>query len=103
MSTISNPFKNFAASKLSNNPRFEVIVTYTDFMGKVHNIVCNSRPALKRASEFLKMFKTESVKINQILSEYPVKMGKFPKKFHKEIKTELAVAGFGSVSNFLIK
>jgi hypothetical protein len=37
------------------------------------------------------------------LSEYPVKMGKFPKKFHKEIKTELAVAGFGSVSNFLIK
>ena len=103
MSTISNPFKNFAASKLSNNPRFEVIVTYTDFMGKVHNIVCNSRPALKRASEFLKMFKTESVKINQILSEYPVKMGKFPKKFHKEIKSELAVAGFGSVSNFLIK
>ena len=103
MSTISNPFKNFAASKLSNNPRFEVIVTYTDFMGKVHNIVCNSRPALKRANEFLKMFKTESVKINQILSEYPVKMGKFPKKFHKEIKTELAVAGFGSVSNYLIK
>jgi hypothetical protein len=49
------------------------------------------------------MFKTESVKINQILSEYPVKMGKFPKKFHKEIKMELATAGFSSVSNYLVK
>jgi predicted TIM-barrel enzyme len=81
---MNNHYVNFAASKMSNNPKFEVI-------------------ALKRANEFLKMFKTESVKINQILSEYPVKMGKFPKKFHKEIKSELAVAGFGSVSNFLIK
>ena len=103
MSTISNPFKNFAASKLSNNPRFEVIVTYTDFMGKVHNILCNSRPALKRASEFLKMFKTESVAIGKILGEYPVVMGEYPKKYHSEIKRELASAGFGSVSNFLIK
>ena len=103
MSTISNPFRNFAASKLSNNPRFEVIVTYTDFMGKVHNIVCNSRPALKRANEFLKMFKTETVAINRILSEYPVVLGKFPKKYHSEIKRELASAGFSTVSNFLIK
>ena len=103
MSTISNPFRNFAASKLSNNPRFEVIVTYTDFMGKVHNIVCKSRPALKKANEFLKMFKTESVAINKILGEYPVVMGKFPKKYHSEIKKELAAAGFSTVSNFLIK
>ena len=103
MSTISNPFKNFAASKLSNNPRFEVIVTYTDFMGKEHNIVCKTRPALKRANEFLKMFKTESVSINKILGEYPVVMGEYPKKYHSEIKRELAAAGFGSVSNFLIK
>jgi len=102
MSTISNPFKNFAASKMSNNPKFEVIVTYTDFMGKVHNIVCKSRPALMKANQFLKMFKTESVTINKILSEYPVVMGKFPKKFHSEIKNELVVAGFGSVSNYLI-
>jgi hypothetical protein len=97
-----NTFKNFSASKMSYNPKFEVIVTYTDFMGKVHNIVCKSRPALKKANEFLKMFKTESVKINKILSEYPVKMGKFPKKFHSEIKSELTANGFGSVSNYLI-
>ena len=96
-------YNNFAASKMSNNPRFEVIVSYTDFLGKTHNIVCNSRPALKRANEFLKMFKTESVAINKILAEYPVVLGKFPKKYHSEIKSELSVAGFGSVSNYLVK
>ena len=99
---MNNHYVSFAASKMSNNPKFEVIVTYKDFMGKVHNIVCKSRPALKKANEFLKMFKSESVKINKILSEYPVKMGKFPKKFHKEIKSELTANGFGSVTNYLI-
>jgi hypothetical protein len=88
---------------MSNNPKFQVVVTFTDFMGKTHNIVCNNRKKLAEANQFLKMFKTESVKINQILSEYPVKMGKFPKKYHSEIKLELATAGFSSVSNFLIK
>ena len=96
-------YNNFAASKLSNNPKFEVIVTFTDFLGKTHNIVCKNRPALKRANEFLKMFKTESVAINKILGEYPVVLGKCPTKYHKEIKAELTAAGFGSVSNFLIK
>jgi len=100
MNTIYN---NFAASKMSNNPKFQVVVTFKDFMGKTHNIVCNNRKKLAEANQFLKLFKTESVKINQILSEYPVKMGKFPKKYHSEIKSELATAGFGSVSNFLIK
>ena len=100
MNTIYN---NFAASKMSNNPKFEVVVTFKDFLGKSHNIVCKNRKKLAEANQFLKMFKTESVKINKILSEYPVKMGKFPKKYHKEIKMELATAGFSSVSNFLIK
>ena len=103
MSTIPNPFKNFAASKMSNNPRFEVVVSFTDFMGKTHNIVCKTRKKLAEANQFLKMFKTESVKINQILGEYPVVMGKFPKKYHSEIKRELATAGFSTVSNYLIK
>ncbi len=98
-----NPFKSFSASKMSNNPKFEVVVTYKDFLGKTHNIVCKTRKKLAEANQFLKMFKTESVKINQILSEYPVKMGKFPKKYHSEIKSELVVAGFGSVANYLVK
>jgi predicted TIM-barrel enzyme len=72
-------------------------------MGNQHRIVCNNRRKLAEANEFLKMFKTESVAINKILGEYPVVMGKFPKKYHTEIRKELAVAGFGSVSNFLIK
>ena len=96
-------YNNFAASKMSNNPKFEVVVTFKDFLGKTHNIVCRNRKKLAEANQFLKMFKTESVKINQILSEYPVKMGKFPKKYHSEIKSELSVAGFGSVSNYLVK
>ncbi len=100
MNTIYN---NFAASKMSNNPKFQVVVTFTDFMGKTHNIVCNNRKKLAEANQFLKMFKTESVKINQILSEYPVVLGKYPKKYHSEIKRELATAGFSAVSNFLIK
>ena len=103
MSTIPNPFKNFAASKMSNNPRFEVVVSYTDFMGKSHNIVCNNRKKLAEASQFLKMFKTESVAIGKILGEYPVVMGEYPKKYHSEIKRELASAGFSTVSNYLIK
>jgi len=100
MSTIYN---NFAASKMSNNPRFEVVVSFKDFMGKTHNIVCKNRKKLAEANEFLKMFKTESVKINSILSEYPVVMGKFPTKYHSEIRKDLANAGFSAVSNFLIK
>ena len=100
MSTIYN---NFAASKMSNNPRFEVVVSFKDFLGKTHNIVCKNRKKLAEANEFLKMFKTESVKINQILAEYPVVLGAFPKKYHSEIKRELASAGFSTVSKFLIK
>ena len=100
MNTIYN---NFAPSKMSNNPKFSVMVEFTDFLGNQHRIVCNNRRKLAEANEFLKMFKTESVAINKILGEYPVVMGKFPKKYHTEIRKELAVAGFGSVSNFLIK
>jgi hypothetical protein len=100
MNTIYN---NFAASKMSNNPRFEVVVSFRDFLGKEHRIVCKNRKKLAEANQFLKMFKTESVKINSILGEYPVVMGEYPKKYHSEIKRELASAGFSTVSNFLIK
>ena len=103
MSTIANPFKNFSASKMSNNPRFEVVVSFTDFLGKEHRIVCKNRKKLAEANQFLKMFKTESVKINSILGEYPVVMGEYPKKFHSEIKSDLQSAGFGSISKYLLK
>jgi hypothetical protein len=88
---------------MSNNPKFSVMVEFTDFMGNQHRIVCNNRKKLAEANEFLKMFKTESTKINKILGEYPVVMGQFPKKYHKQMKMELTSAGFGSVAKFLIK
>ena len=100
MNTIYN---NFAASKMSNNPKFSVMVEFTDFMGNQHRIVCTNRRKLAEANEFLKMFKTESTKINKILGEYPVVMGMFPKKYHKQMKMELTSAGFGSVAKYLIK
>ena len=100
MNTIYN---NFAASKMSNNPKFSVTVEFTDFLGNQHRIVCNNRRKLAEANEFLKMFKTESTKINKILGEYPVVMGQFPKKYHKQMKLELTSAGFGSVAKYLIK
>jgi hypothetical protein len=98
-----NTFKNFSASKLSENPRFNVSVEYVDYMGRIHRIECKTRKALDEARKFLAMFKTESAKINAILSEYPVKLGKFPKKYHSEIKAELSAAGFGTASKFILK
>ena len=99
----NNPFKSFSASKMSENPRFNVSVEYTDFMGNTHRIVCKTRKAFNDAREFLSLFKSESAVINRILGEYPVSMGKFPKKFHKEIKAELSACGFGSISKYLLK
>ena len=100
---IENPFKSFSASKMSENQRFNVSVEYTDFMGNTHRIVCKTRKAFNDAREFLSIFKSETTKINKILSEYPVSMGKFPKKFHKEIKSDLQAAGFGTISKYLLK
>lgn len=100
---IENPFKSFSASKMSENQRFNVSVEYTDFMGNTHRIVCKTRKAFNDAREFLSIFKSETTKINKILSEYPVSMGKFPKKFHKEIKSDLQAAGFGTISKYILK
>ena len=98
-----NPFVSFSASKMNENPRFNVSVEYTDLMGHKHRIVCKTRKAMAEAQAFLKMFKTESAKIGEILSEYPVSMGMFPKKFHKEIKADLTAAGFGTAIKFILK
>lgn len=100
---IENPYKQFSASKMSFNPKFNVSVEYTDWMGHKHRIQCKTRKAMLEAQNFLKMFKTESAKIGEILSEYPVSMGKFPKKFHKEIKADLTAAGFGTAIKFILK
>ena len=99
----NNPFRQFSASKMNENNRFNVSVEYTDFLGNTHRIVCKTRKAMVEAQSFLKIFKAESAKINRILAEYPVKMGKFPKKFHSEIKTDLVANGFGTIVKFILK
>ena len=98
-----NTFKNFSASKMSYNPKFSVSVEYTDWMGKTHRIECKTRKALNEARAFLSMFKSESATISKILGEYPVKLGKFPKKYHSEIKSDLTAAGLGMASKYLLK
>ena len=98
-----NPFRQFSASKMNENTRFNVSVEYTDFMGNTHRIVCKTRKSMLEAQAFLKIFNAESVKINRILAEYPVSMGKFPKKFHKEIKSDLVANGFGTIVKFILK
>ena len=98
-----NPFKKFSASKMSENPRFNVSVEYTDIMGNNHRIVCKTKKAFAEARAFLSMFKAERVKLERILSEYPVSMGKFPKKYHKEIKSDLIANGFGTMVKFILK
>ena len=50
---MNNPYVNFAASKMSNNPKFEVVVTFKDFLGKTHNIICRYRRKLAEANEIL--------------------------------------------------
>ena len=98
-----NPFRQFSASKMNENNRFNVSVEYTDILGNTHRIVCKTRKSMLEAQAFLKMFKAEKAKLERILSEYPVSMGKFPKKFHKEIKAELSAAGFGKAVKFILK
>lgn len=99
----NNPFKQFSASKMSENQRFNVSVEYTNFFGKTIRIQCKTRKAFNEARQFLSIFKTESSKINSILAEYPVSMGKFPKRFHKEIKSDLVSNGFGTIVKFILK
>ena len=99
----NNPFKQFSASKMSENQRFNVSVEYTNFFGKTIRIQCKTRKAFNEARQFLSIFKSESSKINSILAEYPVSMGKFPKRFHKEIKSDLVSNGFGTIVKFILK
>jgi hypothetical protein len=86
---IENPFKNFAASKMSLGRKTMCVVEYTDLMNKTHRIVCNNRKQMMEAQTFLSIFKKESATIKGIISEYPVVMGRIPKRFLTELRSEL--------------
>ena len=86
---IENPFKNFAASKMSLGRKTMCVVEYTDLMNKTHRIACNNRKQMMEAQTFLSIFKKESATIKGIISEYPVVMGRIPKRFLTELRSEL--------------
>jgi len=56
---------------------FNAVVTYTDILGKRHNIVCRNRAQIKQANSFLSMFKREGTTIKALAAQYNVKRGKF--------------------------
>ena len=90
---IENPFKNFAASKMSLGRKTMCVVEYTDLMNKTHRIVCNNRKQMIEAQTFLSIFKKEAATIKGIISEYPVVMGRIPKRFLTELRSELKEYG----------
>ena len=86
---IENPFRNFAASKMSLGKKTMCIVEYTDLLGNVHRIKCSNRKQMTEAQLFLSIFKKEAATIKGIISEYPVVMGRIPKRFLTELRSEL--------------
>ena len=91
---IENPFRNFAASKMSNGRKTMCIVEFTDLFGKKHMIKCSNRKQMLDAQSFLGMFKSESSKVKNILAEYPISFGRIPKRFMSELRSELKEFGF---------
>ncbi len=93
---IENPYKVFAASKMSNSVKPLSVVEFTDIFGKKHIIKCANKTKIKEAMVFLSMFKEETTTLKNILSEYPISMGRIPKKFMKELRSELKPLGFSN-------
>lgn len=91
---IENPFKNFAASKMSNGRKTMCIVEFIDLFGKKHIIKCSNRKQMLEAQSFLGMFKSESSKVKNILAEYPISFGRIPKRYMSELRSELKQFGF---------
>ena len=56
---------------------FNAVVTYTDILGKRHNISCRTRNQIKQANAFLSMFKREGTTVKALAAQYNVKCGKF--------------------------
>lgn len=56
---------------------FNATVSYTDILGKRHNIVCKTRNQIKQANAFLSMFKREGTTIKALAAQYNVKNGRF--------------------------
>ena len=82
-------YKNFAPSKLSNSVKPQSIVEFKDFMGRTHKVAVRNNTELKKQMKFFAELKKESATIKQIISQYPIKMGKVEKRFIADCKREL--------------
>jgi len=82
-------YKNFAASKMSQCVKPQSIVEFKDFMGRTHKVQVRNNTELKKQMKFFGMLKKESSTIKQIISQYPIKLGKVEKRFLAECKREL--------------
>ena len=82
-------YRNFSASKLSNSVKPNTMVEFTDFMGRTHLVQCRNNSELKKQMKFFAELKKESLTISQIISSYPMKLGKIEKKFISEVRREL--------------
>lgn len=82
-------YRNFASSKLSNSVKPNTLVEFTDFMGRKHLVQCRNNSELKKQMKFFAELKKESLTISQIISSYPISMGKIEKKFISEVRREL--------------
>ena len=91
---IENPYKVFAASKMSMGKKTQCIVEFIDLFGKKHMIKCSNRKQMLEAQSFLGMFKSESSKVKNILAEYPFSFGRIPKRYMSELRSELKQFGF---------
>jgi hypothetical protein len=91
---MENPYKVFSASKMSLGKKTMCIVEFTDLFGKKHIIKCSNRKQMLEAQSFLGMFKSESLKVKNILAEYPISFGRIPKRYMSELRTELKQFGF---------
>ena len=86
---IENPFRNFSASKMSNSVKPLTVVEYTDMFGKLHRIPVRNKTQMREARVYLSIFKKECATLKSIVSEYPIAMGRIPKKFMTEFRKEV--------------
>ncbi len=86
-------YKNFAASKMSQSVKPNTLVEFTDFMGRKHKVAVRNNTELKKQMKFFAMLKKESATIKQIISQYPIKLGKVEKRFVADCKRELKQFG----------
>ena len=91
---IENPYLDFAPSKQSLGKKTMCVVEYTDLMGRKHTIRCSNKKQMREAQLFLSIFKSEALKVSQIVSEYPIKFGRIQKSYMSAFRAEMKEFSF---------